>query len=741
VGRIQKAWGRLLAVAPFVPIALACLAGAVFGRSPVLTVFFSGFAFATARPTLRWWIGIAIVAVVVAWRSEVLESPVQKSLASSSSEFVDGVLTVGRKSSPTQAERFGVLDEDGVKRKVIVLEAEGFRPGEVRRIQGKFFVPSRERNPGLFPRIEFWERDGVYGALWIEESALESVDWSSAPYRWAEGLREKLSVSITRGLPAGSSGRDVIMAMVLGEKPPRNSEISTAFRESGAMHVFAVSGLHVTLVGAIFWMVLMHLPIPRRVGVFLVILAMMTYALVTGLRPPAVRATLMAVCFLGAFFFRRRPSVFNALALSFALVVFWKPSQVFDVGFQLSYGVLLAIGAGVGIALKLTGKIAELDPFFPSQLLSDGQRKVLNVRTYFANLGASSLAAWLGSMPIMIWHFGIVTPVAVLTSLLLIPATMVILALAFFAALVGALDDRLGAGVNRVNGGVASSAFYIAKGFSKVPLGHWRSRRLTPGDWVVFDTHDGGSASFLDVQGGAMIDVGSERFFTSELRPILRRWETNPTLAFLTHPDGDHVGALPEMLNEGMLSKVISPVGEALSPGYREFFSLAKSCGCEAGVGKTGERIDLADEVWVEILCEGEKGIRNIADNRNMVMKVHWKGWKILVTGDLGMVGELDLIARGIDLTADIVLMGHHEWGFSGQHQFLEASGAEVVISSGASYPGYEMPRESWTRHLKEEGYHLFNQWETGSVIMDFSDEEATIRAYLDDDRRVVLQR
>ncbi|MDB4791159.1 ComEC/Rec2 family competence protein [Akkermansiaceae bacterium] len=145
--------------------------------------------------------------------------------------------------------------------------------------------------------------------------------------------------------------------MVLGEKPPRDSEISRAFRQSGAMHVFAVSGLHVTLVGAIFWMVLMHLPIPRRVGVFFVILTMLIYALVTGLRPPAVRATLMAVCFLGAFFFRRRPSVFNALALSFLLVVLWRPSQVFDVGFQLSYGVLLAIGVGVGVALKLTGTI------------------------------------------------------------------------------------------------------------------------------------------------------------------------------------------------------------------------------------------------------------------------------------------------------------------------------------------------------------------------------------------------
>ena len=302
-------------------------------------------------------------------------------------------------------------------------------------MKGKFFVPSRERNPGLFSQIEFWERQGIFGGVWVKESELESVNWASAPYRWAENLREELSILITRGIPVGSSGRDVIIAMVLGEKPPRDSAISRAFRQSGAMHVFAVSGLHVTLVGAIFWMVLMHLPVPRRGGVFLVILAMLIYALVTGLRPPAVRATLMAVCFLGAFFFRRRPSVFNALALSFVLVVLWRPSQVFDVGFQLSYGVLLAIGVGVGVALKLMGKIAELDPFFPSRLLSDGQRKILKVRTYFAHLGASSFAAWLGSMPIIIWHFGVVTPIAALTSLLLIPVTMVILALAFFQQL------------------------------------------------------------------------------------------------------------------------------------------------------------------------------------------------------------------------------------------------------------------------------------------------------------------
>ena len=116
-------------------------------------------------------------------------------------------------------------------------------------------------------------------------------------------------------------------------------------------------------------MVLMNLPVPRRVGVVVVLLAMVSYAMVTGARPPAVRATLMAICFLGAFVLRRRPSLFNALALSFVLAVIWDPTQVRQIGFQLSYGVLMAIGAGVGVAYRFTGKFAEVDSFFPLRLL------------------------------------------------------------------------------------------------------------------------------------------------------------------------------------------------------------------------------------------------------------------------------------------------------------------------------------------------------------------------------------
>jgi|TARA_B110000914_G_scaffold55131_1_gene47792 competence protein ComEC len=741
VSKIRSARSYLIAVAPLVPVALACLSGSMWSASLPWSMGLILLAFLSSRPQWIWWAAVVVVSILVSWRAALLEKPVKASLAEARSEFVEGILTVGRQSGPFAGERYGKLREGESERKVIVMKAQDYQPGQVLEIRGKFFVPDRERNPGVFPRLDLWERGGVHGGLAVREEKQIRLNWYSAPLRWAESLRESLHDGITRGLSEESNGRAVIQAMVLGEKPPGDSEVSRAFRESGAMHVFAVSGLHVTLVGGIFWMVLMYFPIPRRGGVFIVILAMVTYAFVTGLRPPAIRATVMAVCFLGAYFLRRRPSLFNALALSLVLVVFWKPSQVHEVGFQLSYGVLLAIGLGVGVALKFTGKIAELDPFFPSRLLTDGQRRVMAVRTYFANLGASSLAAWLGSLPIMIWHFGVVTPIAVFASLILIPATLVILALGFFATIVGVLNPVLGSGVNQANSGVATFAYYTAKGFSKIPLGHWQSRRLTPGDWVVFDCHDGGAASFLDVEGGAMIDVGGRSFFYEQLRSILGRWNVELKTVLVTHPDGDHAGGLPQLLKRGGLEEAILPMPQARSPSYREFVARADDFGCQKILGTTGELYELEDRVWVEILREGQPSSRGIADNRIMVMKVHWKGWKVLITGDLGINDELALIEDGTDLSADVIVMGRHAWGVSGQHQFLEATGAKVVITSAGSFPSYEMPKERWLKHVRLEGYHLFNQWESGAVIMDFDEDELRLRSFLQPDDEITLQR
>lgn len=738
--KLVSLWKRICAVAPFVSLALGCLAGAVWGGSILWALIMVIAGLLLARPPWLWRSAVIFLAVVVAWRSELLEKPVRLSLAETRSESVTGRLMVGRQVDPFTGERFGKLQVGEVVKKVIVVQATSYEAGEVLEVEGRFFVPSRERNPGVFSEVEAWQRSGISGGFKVRRSQHVKLRNWEAPFRWAENLRNYLRTRVVNGVPESWAGREVILAMVLGEKPARNSEVSRAFRESGAMHVFAVSGLHVTLVGSLLWMVLMNFPVPRRVGLFVVILGTIAYAFTTGLKPPAVRATVMGTCLLGAFFFRRRPSVFNALSLSLILVVLWRPAQVYEVGFQLSYGVLLMLCLGASLALRFTGRFAELDPFFPHRLLSVGQRRVLGVRKYLAGLGASSLAAWAGSMPMMLWHFGVVTPVAVLASVVLIPVTITVLGLAFLGALLGLIWEPLERGVNGINGGVATAGFYVADGCSKLPFGHWQSGQLSEADWVVFDTQNGGAASFLDVKGGVMVDVGNADFYHDELRGILARWRVDLEQVFLTHPDGDHVGALPLLLENGNLKRAVLPVERALSPSYREFLTKAQDQ-VELVTGEVGDRYELDDEVWVEILSVGSEEQSEMADHRMMVMKFYWKGWRILVTGDLGMIGELDLLKGGFDLSADVVLMGRHAWGVSGQHQFLKATGAKVVITSASRVPTFEMPPQRWVEHVRSQGYHLVNQWESGAVLMDFEDDELRVWSFLNEADKVVLQR
>ncbi|MGC6564266.1 MAG: ComEC/Rec2 family competence protein [Akkermansiaceae bacterium] len=738
---IRQGWRYVTAVAPLLPIALACLAGAVWSVSAWWAVFILGSAFLVSRASWRWWLAIPLVAVVVAFRLEVQERPVRESLSKPVRTFVEGRLEVGRQVGLFTDERFGHFsDEDGT-RKVFIPQAGRFTTGEVLEVKGRFFVPEAERNPGTFSRLDQWEREGISGGLVVMESTSLGLRWHGAPLRWAEQMRVGLREKISAGLPEESIGREVILAMVLGDKPPRDSVISQAFRESGAMHVFAVSGLHVTLVGGLCWLVLSGLPVPRRLGVVVVILAMVGYSMITGARPSSVRATMMAICFLGAFLVRRRPSLFNALALSFIIVVGLSPSEVFDIGFQLSYGVLASIGMGVGLVYRLTGKFAELDPFFPARLLTDWQRRRLSFRQYFASLAASSVAAWLGSLPMMIWHFGIVTPVAVLTSLVLIPLTMVILGCAFFSAFVGMFWTTGGEWVNQVNAGVGKAGYLAAEGFSDLPGGYWHSRELVAADWVVFDPADGGAASFLNVERGAMIDVGGRQFYHRELRSILSTWNADPEMVLISHPDGDHAGGLPDILERGGLKRALLPVSAALSPSYREFMAMAANEGCEILVPRTGERFELGDEVWLEIVREASGKEEGIADNRIMVMKVHWQGWKILVTGDLGLEDELKLLESGVDLSADVVIMGLHEWGVSGQKQFLDATGAKVVVVSGCRFLPEETPKPRWVSMVESAGIELLHQESTGAVLMNFTKGQLSVRSYLDPSKVIRLHK
>src|SRR5712692_5590318 len=92
----------------------------------------------------------------------------------------------------------------------------------------------------------------------------------------------------------------VIQSMVLGLKGETPDETRELFQRTGTLHLFVVNGLHVGIIAGIAWLLIKPLRVGRRRSVFAIIPLLAFYAVVTGLSPGSIRATIMAAIVLGA---------------------------------------------------------------------------------------------------------------------------------------------------------------------------------------------------------------------------------------------------------------------------------------------------------------------------------------------------------------------------------------------------------------------------------------------------------
>jgi len=138
-------------------------------------------------------------------------------------------------------------------------------------------------------------------------------------------------------------------AVVLGRRELIGNE-KELFARAGASHLLAISGLHVGLISAMLFFLLRFFHIGFRPSLFISLFFLCGYSLLTGINPATLRAVSMYAVFVCSFFARRKPNLLNALALAGFIALLSDPSLLFAVGFQLSFGAVLAIIAGYRIS-------------------------------------------------------------------------------------------------------------------------------------------------------------------------------------------------------------------------------------------------------------------------------------------------------------------------------------------------------------------------------------------------------
>ena len=588
---------------------------------------------------------------------------------------------------------------------------------------GVFGDLGKERSPGVPERSERLRNEGVVAVF--RADTMRTRQWTGPFSRWAAGFKSAFREGITAGLEEDGLPAKVIRAVVIGERSPDSLGLVRDFRESGTLHVFSVSGMHVMMLGSMAWFALKWLGVPRRGAIPAIILAMFAYSWLTGNEPAAVRAAWMGGVFLGAFALRRRSDLLNSLGAVLLVSLLFDPRLIRMPGVQLSYGVVAAIGLGTHLARRCFRWIAKEEDFLPASELGFRARKWLEARRNLAESLSVSTAASVGSTPLTAFHFGLVTPVSVIGTVALVPIVYALMVVALASSLLHPFWANGSVFLNRGNAHIAEACAGTAKFFANVPGATFSVRSPKEDTLLIYDLGYGSSAScFASREGNSvLLDTGGKFSLEREIGPSLMQLGIKPDSAILTHADSGHVAPPALLLEMFPLRQVASGMSPAPGSVAADWADPGAS-GIHIRKPRRGVRLGLGGGAWAEILLSPHDGsLGSLADDRVLVFRLHWRSRTILFTGDSGRISEQALLDSGLDLRADVIVAGLHESDLSLTKPFIAAVKPQAIVIPRPA--GCEMDRHRGFQETawRKAGIRIIDQTDTGGLTVTVAED------------------
>ena len=201
-----------------------------------------------------------------------------------------------------------------------------------------------KNNPGEFDSELFWKHREIEFLAFADEESYQIIGKSEANFshiflKW----RNYFAGILDKHLTGNELG--VAKALILGDRSSLDSEITAKFGNTGAMHVLAVSGLHVGILVQILtlFLTLFKKWISKNQIIIIALVIVWIYSLMTGLSASVVRSAVMFTLLVGSGLLNRSYNNFNVLAFSAFLILMWNPHFLYDIGFQLSYLAMFGI--------------------------------------------------------------------------------------------------------------------------------------------------------------------------------------------------------------------------------------------------------------------------------------------------------------------------------------------------------------------------------------------------------------
>ncbi len=648
-------------------------------------------ALALARPTRGWSLYLAVAAAALACAELRAPAPVDPRLYAVAR--FDGTVEAGPVAG--SARRAVIVLSRPWQGKVRLWLKDStldLAPGDRVRVFSRIDPLDSPRNPGVSDFGSFLTARGFVGSATASAGDVVVVargNGLSVVDRLVDRVRTYVSAVTYGQLPAEEGA--LFIGLLLGGSQRLSRDVQEAFRDAGIVHILAVSGMNVSIIVGLIWLLLSLLGVRGwwRFGAGVTGVAL--YLLLVGWSAAPARAGLMACAVLLSAPTQRRVSPAASLCAVGVLLLLFDPAMLFDAGAQLSFAATLGIVLVAGPAQRLAGH---------------GLRVRWLSRWVLAPL-IVSIAASLFTAPLLLHHFSRLQPLAFLTSSVVVPLVglamplgivvllanlashwlatvfaqslwLVLFALLKLTVYMGSLDWAIWE-PGRLSWlwvgwayALALLAFRLNRSRIRTGFAVLLLTGLGAMAWQGAIRRPGNSATFLDPkQGDAVLledSLGRKVLFDAGVNGsgVLRDYLRNRGIhrldaVVVTHPDNDHYGGLLDLPARFRIERLLVPTTESHDPDYQALLARLRAAGTDVVVVGRGSRLagfgfDIEflwpDRSTVAQFHEGAARTNDVS----LVASVKVPGFRMLLTGDF----ENPDLLPGDDLRSDLLKSPHH---------------------------------------------------------------------------------
>jgi competence protein ComEC len=657
--------------------------------------------------------------------------------------------------------------------------------GDRIEVMGRLSSPREPSNPGGFDYRQYLRRQGVLAVIDCNHPdavRLQTPRVAGRFQRWRSQLRQECERTFAAHLDERTA--PLASSLLLGERSHLPTDVRDAFVQSGTMHLLAISGLHVGILAGLLLLGCRLLNFSVGLTTIVILLGVAAFVCVTNLRPPVVRASVLAVVVAAGWPMYRFAGTANLIAVCGLVVLLIDPTDLFDTGTQLSFLAVMAIGWSADFISRRRFSIDE-ESLLPR--LFRRRAGVLGLVRFLAEGYVVTTAIWLFTLPLTMAQFHIAAPVGFVINVLLIPWVTVVLGLGFLTMAVGLLLPGIAAAPAYLFDKALQGLLVVVDAASALDLGHahlagpsiaWLgvfyallATVLLLGRWVAVrrwgwsvvwgwvivgqlaallpSEREALACTVLDVGHGCCVVLqlpdGETLLYDSGMLASEERgrqiipsalWELGVRRIdgiIISHADVDHFNAVAGLMET-------MPVGTLLcSRTFLDFSQEAVEAACNAAQDAdvrikllhAGDRLALkAGQINLQVMHPPD-GWRSDEDNPNsIVLAIEFGGRTILLTGDLEREGLDRLMATDFvgDDDIDVLLAPHHGSRLANPRSFAEWGQPKVVIVSGGNARTGDL-----LRTIYDSAERLHTTYDSGAVSVEVGpDGSLQVTPYLD---------